>query len=111
MTGTEIDCAAIRAVGDIVASLVDPIEAANSNTEFCKYKPAPRVRHRKRSAPDGKWWWQHQPSMMTTTVRFYSAPSRIARDPRFRPATKDAVKVKVEEDWKHRGDLYGRRRI
>jgi hypothetical protein len=40
---------------------------------------------------------------------FYGAPIRVARDPRFRPQVKEGMKVKPEEEWKHRHEMYGRR--
>lgn len=40
---------------------------------------------------------------------FYGAPVRVARDPRFRPQVKEGIKVKPEEEWKHRHEMYGRR--
>jgi len=42
---------------------------------------------------------------------FHGAPVRIARDPRFRPQCKDGLKVKPEEEWKHRHEMYGRRLV
>jgi hypothetical protein len=43
------------------------------------------------------------------TGGFYGAPVRVARDPRFRPQVKEGTKVKPEEEWKHRHEMYGRR--
>jgi hypothetical protein len=43
------------------------------------------------------------------TGGFYGAPIRVARDPRFRPQVKEGMKVKPEEEWKHRHEMYGRR--
>ena len=40
---------------------------------------------------------------------FSGAPVRIARDPRFRPHEKEGVKLKLEEEWKNRHEMYGRR--
>ncbi len=40
---------------------------------------------------------------------FYGAPVRVARDPRFRPQVKEGMKVKPEEEWKNRHEMYGRR--
>jgi hypothetical protein len=40
---------------------------------------------------------------------FQGAPVRIARDPRFRPQGKDGLKLKPEEEWKNRHEMYGRR--
>jgi hypothetical protein len=40
---------------------------------------------------------------------FQSAPVRIARDPRFRPQGKEGLKLKPEEEWKTRHEMYGRR--
>ena len=42
---------------------------------------------------------------------FHGAPVRVARDPRFRPQTREEVKTKPEEEWKHRHEMYGRRII
>jgi len=40
---------------------------------------------------------------------FQRAPVRIARDPRFRPQGKEGLKLKLEEEWKNRHEMYGRR--
>jgi hypothetical protein len=40
---------------------------------------------------------------------FQRAPVRIARDPRFRPQGKEGLKLKPEEEWKNRHEMYGRR--
>ena len=40
---------------------------------------------------------------------FYAAPVRIARDPRFRPQGKEGLKLKPEEEWRNRHEMYGRR--
>lgn len=40
---------------------------------------------------------------------FYGAPVRVARDPRFRPQVKEGMKIKPEEEWKNRHEMYGRR--
>lgn len=42
---------------------------------------------------------------------FYGAPVRVARDPRFRPQLKEGMKMKPEEEWKNRHEMYGRRII
>ena len=39
---------------------------------------------------------------------FVTAPVRIARDPRFRPQG-EGLKLKPEEEWKNRHEMYGRR--
>jgi hypothetical protein len=43
------------------------------------------------------------------TGGFHGAPVRVARDPRFRPQVKEGMKVKPEEEWKNRHEMYGRR--
>jgi hypothetical protein len=43
------------------------------------------------------------------TGGFYGAPVRVARDPRFRPQMKEGMKMKPEEEWKNRHEMYGRR--
>ena len=40
---------------------------------------------------------------------FQGAPVRIARDPRFRPQGKEGLKLKPEEEWRDRHEMYGRR--
>lgn len=42
---------------------------------------------------------------------FHNAPSRIARDPRFRPQAREETQRKVEEEWSYRQDMYSRRRL
>ena len=113
LSQTEIECAAICAVGDIVASLTDeaglPAAGTEAETLFGKYKPAPEYaieRGRLLLLNGGVTSFFED-----NTGGFYSAPSRIARDPRFRPPGKEAAQIKADENWKLRGDLYGRRRI
>ncbi|OQV01969.1 hypothetical protein CLAIMM_07238 [Cladophialophora immunda] len=108
-----IESAAIRAVGDIMANLTESAESselgADPDNLVCKYKPAPEYaieRGRLLMGNIGSTSFFEE-----NTGGFYSAPSRIARDPRFRPAGKEAVKVKSEEEWKLRHDMYGRRRM
>ncbi|OAP56767.1 hypothetical protein AYL99_08879 [Fonsecaea erecta] len=110
----EIEGAAIRAVGDIVANLTESAESSESGRGsaglVCKYKPAPEY-----AIERGRLLLMGNSGSTSffedNTGGFYSAPSRIARDPRFRPAGKDTVKVKSEEEWKLRHDMYGRRRM
>ena len=82
---------------------------ANLAADSAEYKPAPEYAiERGRLLTGGS-------SIVSffeeDTGGFYNAPSRIARDPRFRPPSKEGVKSKVEDEWKHRHDMYGRRRI
>ena len=44
-----------------------------------------------------------------TAGGFYTAPVRVARDPRFRPQMKEGMKMKADEEWKNRHEMYGRR--
>ncbi|KIW96729.1 uncharacterized protein Z519_02120 [Cladophialophora bantiana CBS 173.52] len=108
-----IESAAIRAVGDIIANLAESTESSGLGVDtdalVCKYKPAPEYaieRGRLLMGNIGGTSFFEE-----NTGGFYSAPSRIARDPRFRPAGKEAVKAKLEEEWKLRHDMYGRRRM
>ena len=41
---------------------------------------------------------------------FYNAPTRIARDPRFRTQAREGGKIKSEDERAYRHDMYGRRR-
>lgn len=43
------------------------------------------------------------------TGGFIGAPVRVARDPRFRPQLKEGTKLKADEEWKNRHEMYGRR--
>lgn len=74
-----------------------------------KYKPAPEYAIERGGLLVG------QPGSSSffeeDTGGFYNAPSRIARDPRFRPVNKEGNKPQSEDEWKHRSDLYGRRRL
>ncbi|KIW75548.1 hypothetical protein Z517_10290 [Fonsecaea pedrosoi CBS 271.37] len=113
MSDVEIESAAIRSVGDIIANLMESAESSelgvDSNAVVCKYKPAPEYaieRGRLLMGNIGSTSFFEE-----NTDGFYSAPSRIARDPRFRPAGKEAIKAKSEEEWKLRHDMYGRRRM
>jgi hypothetical protein len=113
LSQAEIECAAICAVGDIVANLMDNSGSAAAGTDvdglFCKYKPAPEYAIERGGLLLG--YSGNASFFEENTGGFYTAPSRIARDPRFRPAGKEAVQGKVDENWKIRADMYGRRRI
>jgi hypothetical protein len=109
----KMESAVIKAVGDIWANLTENAKAdetgADSNGFTCKYKPAPEYaieRGRLLAGSSGSTSFFEE-----ETSGFYNAPSRIARDPRFRPASKEGVKPKAEDDWKHRHEMYGRRRM
>lgn len=113
LSDAEVECAAICAVGDIMATLIDDNNSSgapvDSDPLFGKYKNAPEYAIERGRLLMGKggsmsFFEDH-------TGGFYNAPSRIARDPRFRPAGKEDVKIKQEESWKHRADIYGRRRV
>ncbi|KAJ9612018.1 hypothetical protein H2200_003613 [Cladophialophora chaetospira] len=113
LSKAEIECAGICAVGDIVANLMDdagtPGAGKDSDSTFPKYKPAPEYaveRSRLLMGNGGSTSFFED-----NTGGFYTAPSRIARDPRFRPAGKEAIQVKPDESWKLRVDMYGRRRM
>ena len=109
----DLECAAICAVGEILGNLMDDQGATGAGTDspgsFGKYKPAPEY-----AIERGRLLMGNTGSTSffeDNTGGFYNAPSRIARDPRFRPAGKEAIQVKPDESWKLRGDMYGRRRM
>ncbi|KIW71482.1 hypothetical protein, variant 1 [Phialophora macrospora] len=113
LSEAEIECAAICAVGEIVANLMDDGGSSGAITDtdglFAKYKPAPEYaieRGRLLMGSSGSTSFFED-----NAGGFYTAPSRIARDPRFRPAGKEAIQVKADEGWKLRADMYGRRRM
>jgi hypothetical protein len=113
LSQAEIECAAICAVGEIVANLMDDGGSSGAVTDtdglFAKYKPAPEYaieRGRLLMGSSGSTSFFED-----NAGGFYTAPSRIARDPRFRPAGKEAIQVKADEGWKLRADMYGRRRM
>ena len=112
LSAAEVECATICAVGDIVASLVENGSSASGTANeglFWRYKPAPEYaieRGRLLLVNTGNTSFFED-----DTGGFYTAPSRIARDPRFRPAGKEAIPVKADENWKMRADMYGRRRV
>ncbi|EXJ80206.1 hypothetical protein A1O1_08348 [Capronia coronata CBS 617.96] len=104
----EVEKASILAVGEILANLKDA-PAADHEAFPDKYKPAPEYaieRGRLLTGQSGSSSFFEE-----DTGGFYNAPSRIARDPRFRPADKEGNKPKSEDEWKHRFDMYGRRRL
>lgn len=115
VASAEIESAAICAVGNIWANLTfhSSPELLNSNggdgRSVWAYKPAPEYAvERSRLLPGIA---SNSSFFEEETDGFYNAPSRIARDPRFRPAGKDTLKPKLDEEWKHRHELYGRRRL
>lgn len=108
----EIESASIGAVGNILVSMKASSELSGNEDDnvgyFSKYKPAPEYaieRGRLLVGNTGNASYFEE-----ETGSFYNAPSRIARDPRFRPASKEGLKGKVNDEWKVRHDLYGRRR-
>lgn len=108
----EIEGAVIRAVGTIWASLskdTESLAGLGGGSVVWKYKPAPEYaieRGRLLPGNGGSTSFFEE-----ETSGFYSAPSRIARDPRFRPPSKEGIKSKSEDDWKRRHEIYGRRRM
>ncbi|EXJ86399.1 hypothetical protein A1O3_03350 [Capronia epimyces CBS 606.96] len=109
----DMEKAAIYAVGDIWANLLSSTEAGTTGCEQetfpCKYKPAPEYaieRGRLLTGNSGSSSFFEE-----DTGGFYNAPSRIARDPRFRPTSKEGIKPKSDDEWNHRFDMYGRRRL
>ncbi|ETI23147.1 hypothetical protein G647_04944 [Cladophialophora carrionii CBS 160.54] len=113
LSQAEIECAAICAVGEIVANLIDDGGSSGANTDtdglFAKWKPAPEY-----AIQRGRLLMGNSGSMSffeDNAAGFYTAPSRIARDPRFRPAGKETIQVKADDGWKLRADMYGRRRL
>jgi hypothetical protein len=113
LSDAEVQCASICAVGDIVANLMDGAGPQQSVIDakgvFPQYKPAPEYAIERRqvlAAKFGKTSFFEDKS-----GGFFTAPSRIARDPRFRPAGKDAVPAKYEDSWKRWGDTFSGRRM
>jgi hypothetical protein len=101
-------CASIHAVGTIMANLTETSQRARGvNADpFCTFEPAPEYAiERGRSLTGNASFFEED------TGGFYNAPSRLARDPRFRSDIKDAItKLKGDEEWKYRVDMFGRRR-
>ncbi|KIW17367.1 hypothetical protein PV08_04561 [Exophiala spinifera] len=115
VASAEIECAAICAVGNIWANLTSysspellSSHGADERSVWA-YKPAPEYAVERSRLVTGVA--SNSSFFEEETDGFYNAPSRIARDPRFRPASKDILKPKPEEEWKHRHELYGRRRL
>ncbi|KAK5065294.1 hypothetical protein LTR84_001132 [Exophiala bonariae] len=109
----KIETASIGAIGDILVNIRSSSDLHGSDKDdigyFCKYKPAPEYaieRGRMMAGNAGSSSFFEE-----DTGGFYNAPSRIARDPRFRPASKEGLKSKVDDEWKLRHDIYGRRRL
>ncbi|KAJ4537643.1 hypothetical protein HRR86_003809 [Exophiala dermatitidis] len=109
----DVEKASILKVGQIWNNLAShtasDATSADNDAFPPKYKPAPEYaieRGHLLSGESGSTSFFEE-----DTGGFYNAPSRIARDPRFRPTGKEGFKSKSEEDWKHRSDMYGRRRL
>lgn len=109
----KMETVSIGAIGDILANIKASSDLSGSEDDhvgyFCKYKPAPEYaveRGRLLGGNTGSCSFFEE-----ETGGFYNAPSRIARDRRFRPASKEGLKSKVDDEWKYRHDLYGRRRL
>ncbi|KIX10287.1 uncharacterized protein Z518_01369 [Rhinocladiella mackenziei CBS 650.93] len=112
-SGPRIESAAIRAVGNILTNLTDPGESEGHGSDngglLYQYKPAPEYaieRGRLLTGNTGSTSFFEE-----EMGEFYNAPCRIARDPRFRPPSKEGPKPKSEDEWKRRRDPYGRRRL
>ncbi|KAK4939298.1 hypothetical protein LTR10_020387 [Elasticomyces elasticus] len=108
----EIETGAICAVGNIWANLIENVDSdaaeINGVSSVWKYKPAPEYaieRSRLMTSNSGSTSFFEE-----ETGTFYNAPSRIARDPRFRPPTKEVTKSRPEDDFTRR-DIFGRRRM
>lgn len=109
-----IESASISAVGNILANLTDSVESTGSAAEhgpsLSKYKPAPEYAIERGRFLPGNSGGSSTSFFEDANSGFYTAPSRIARDPRFRPPSKDELKAKSEEDWKARPDRWWTRR-
>ncbi|KAI1617740.1 hypothetical protein EDD36DRAFT_424868 [Exophiala viscosa] len=108
----ELESGAICAIGYIWANLIENVDSDTAETNGAnsvwKYKPAPEYaieRSRLMTSNSGNTSFFEE-----DTGTFYNAPSRIARDPRFRPPTKELTKPRPEEDFTRR-DIFGRRRM
>lgn len=109
----EMEAASIRAIGKILADLKvsDQMEGRNGAGKeyWCKYKAAPEYAiERSRPLLSGVGSTSY---FEEKAGGFYNTPIRIARDPRFRPANKEGVKIKGDDDWNLRHELFGRRRL
>ncbi|RVX69100.1 hypothetical protein B0A52_06813 [Exophiala mesophila] len=109
----EMEAASIRTIGKILANLKvsDQMEGRNGAGKeyWCKYKAAPEYAiERSRLLLSGVGITSY---FEEKAGGFYNTPVRIARDPRFRPANKDGVKIKSDDDWNLRHELFGRRRL
>ena len=112
-SSARVEGASIRAVGNILINIKDSrnpdLREADNAGYFCKYKPAPEYAVEKGGLMIGNVgstsYFEEE------TGGFYTAPSRIARDPRFRPSGKEGMKPKGEGDWKLGHDLFVRRRL
>lgn len=112
-TMVKIETASIAAVGNIMINIRSSSDVHGSEDDgigyFWKYKPAPEYaieRGRMMAGNVGSSSFFEE-----ETGGFYNAPSRIARDPRFRVASKEGLKTKMDDEWKLRHDIYGRRRM
>lgn len=109
----EIESGAICAIGNIWANLIengdsDAAETSGVNSVW-KYKPAPEYAIERTRLMTGNL--ASTSFFEEETGAFYNAPSRIARDPRFRPPTKEVTKPRPEDEWTRRDVFGGRRRM
>jgi hypothetical protein len=109
--GIDDGVAANIIMGEVIANLTSYVigdrKSAEQRRNFHKVKSVPefateRAGSSGASGPSDSYFDDDD-------AGFQGAPVRIARDPRFRPQGKEGVKLKPEEEWKNRHEMYGRR--
>jgi hypothetical protein len=109
--GVDDGIAANIMVGEVIATLASYVigdrKSADQRKNFHKVKSVPEFATERGGVSSGSG--SSDSYFDDVDAGFQGAPVRIARDPRFRPQGKDGLKLKPEEEWKNRHEMYGRR--
>lgn len=109
--GIDDGIAASVIMGEVIANLVSYVvgdrKSADQRKNFHKVKSVPEFATERGGVSCGSRCSDSY--FDDDEAGFQGAPVRIARDPRFRPQATEELKLKPEEEWKNRREMYGRR--
>jgi hypothetical protein len=109
--GVDDGIAASIIMGEVIANLASYVvgdrKSAEQRKNFHKVKSVPEFATERVGVSGGSG--STDSYFDGDEAGFQGAPVRIARDPRFRPQGKEGLKLKPEEEWKNRHEMYGRR--